>query len=245
MFDLTGKVALVTGASGGIGSESCRYLSKQGCKLVISGTNLSKLESLAKEIGNDTRIEVCDLANLDEVDVLYDKASAHFEKIDIVVCNAGITRDNLSIRMSNNDFEEVIKINLTSSFILNRNACKKMMKQKWGRIINISSVVAFSGNAGQANYTASKAGLCAMTKTMAQEFASRGITINTIAPGFITTSMTDKLTEEQKGAMKKNIPMGIFGEARDIAAAVVYLSSDEAGYITGETIHVNGGMRMF
>lgn len=240
LFNLEGKTALVTGASGGIGSASARILHKIGANLIISGTNLEKLETLASELGSRVEIKICDLSDFEKTEKLIDE----LEKIDILVCNAGITKDTLAMRMSNEDFDKVIDINLKSSFILNRSAVKKMIKNRWGRIINISSVVAVSGNAGQSNYCASKAGLIGMTKSLALEVASRNITVNSIAPGFIETNMTDKLNDTQKAAIIAKIPLQSYGKPEDIAYGVAYLSSEEARYITGQTLHINGGMYM-
>jgi len=248
MFRLTGKNALITGATGGIGRAIALNLAKQGAQIIISATKEEKLQELAKEIHEKTQREVkfiaCDLADSNAVDALFDKAEELVSQIDIMVCNAGITKDNLILRMKNEDFQHVIDVNLKSTFILNRNAIKKMMKRKYGRIINISSVVASTGNPGQSNYVASKAGMIGMSKSMAQEVASRGITINCIAPGFITSPMTDILTEHQKSLILNKIPASRMGNADEIAYAVAFLASDEAGYITGNTLHVNGGMFM-
>lgn len=238
MFNLTGKVALVTGASGGIGGACTRSLHKLGAHVIISGTNLEKLENLAAELGNNVEIKACDLSDKVATEALIDD----LEKLDILVCNAGITKDGLAMRMSNDDFDKVIDINLKSSFILNRSAVKKMIKARYGRIINITSVVAVAGNPGQANYCASKAGLIGMSKSLALEIASRNVTVNCIAPGFIETNMTEKLSDEQKSAIITRIPLKSMGTADDIAAGVVYLASDEARYITGQTLHINGGM---
>lgn len=244
MFKLTGKNALVTGATGGIGAEIAKALSKQGARLALSSTKEDRLKELAETIGNDTQIFPCNLSDENEVESLFERAEEKLGQIDIIVCNAGITKDNLSLRMKNEDFDQVININLRSTFILNRNAIKKMMKRKYGRIINISSVVAVSGNPGQANYVASKAGVIGMSKSLALEVASRGITINCVAPGFIQTAMTDILNEVQKQEIMKSIPMQKMGNSLDIAATVAFLASNEAGYITGQTVHVNGGMLM-
>lgn len=238
MFDLTGKIALVTGASGGIGGACARSLHKLGAHVIISGTNQEKLENLAVELGNNVEIKACDLADKVATEALID----NLDKLDILVCNAGITKDGLAMRMSNEDFDKVIDINLKSSFILNRSAVKKMIKARYGRIINITSVVAVAGNPGQANYCASKAGLIGMSKSLALEIASRNVTVNCIAPGFIETNMTEKLSDEQKNAIIGRIPLKSMGTADDIAAGVAYLASDEARYITGQTLHINGGM---
>ncbi len=241
MLDFTGKTALVTGASGSIGWSCSKLLHSLGANVVISGTKQEKLMQLADELDNKRcQIKPCDLSDFAACEQLI----ADMETIDILVCNAGITDDNLSIRMSNDSFEKVLRVNLTASFVLNKAAVKKMMKKRYGRIVNISSVVGFSGNPGQANYCASKAGLVAMSKAIAQEFAERGITVNCVAPGFIESNMTDKLNEEQKSAIYKKIPAGRLGLPVDVANAVAFLSSDCASYINGNTVHVNGGMLM-
>jgi 3-oxoacyl-[acyl-carrier protein] reductase len=240
MLGLKGKVALVTGASGAIGNASSKLLHSLGCHVVISGTNKEKLEALAKELGSNVTIRPCDLHDLADCQKMVEE----LEVIDILVCNAGITRDMLSIKMSNESFEEVIDINLKAGFVLNRSAIQKMIRAKSGRIINISSVVAVSGNPGQANYCASKAGLIGMTKSLAIEVASRGVTINTVAPGFIESDMTNKLNDAQKEAILGKIPFKAMGKPEDVANAVAFLASDMASYITGQTIHVNGGMLM-
>jgi 3-oxoacyl-[acyl-carrier protein] reductase len=245
MFNFSGKNVLITGASGGIGGATAKLFSKLGAKVGLSATNMEKLKALAGELGDDKSfIFQCNLEEQNAVEELFDKAETAMGNIDILVCNAGITKDNLSIRMTNEDFEKVLNVNLKSTFILNRNAIKKMMKRKYGRIINISSVVGVMGNAGQANYAASKAGLIGMTKSMSLEIATRGITMNCVAPGFIETPMTDVLTDEQKGKIASTIPMGKMGTSQDVAASICFLASEEAGYITGQTIHVNGGMLM-
>lgn len=244
MFKLTGKNVLITGATGGIGSAIAKTLYSQGAKLVLSGTKEEKLQQLASEISDDCKYIPCNLSNVTEVEDLFDKAENLVGQIDILVCNAGVTKDSLILRMKNEDFDHVIDVNLKSTFILNRNAIKKMLRRKDGRIINIASVVALTGNPGQSNYVASKAGMIGMSKSMAQEVASRGVTINCVAPGFIESPMTDVLTEQQKNAILAKIPAGKMGSAQDIANAVAFLSSNEANYITGTTIHVNGGMFM-
>ncbi len=244
MFTLNGKNALITGATGGIGSAIAKALHSQGAKLVLSGTKEEKLQQLASEISDDCKYLACNLSNTAEVEDLFDKAESLVGQIDILVCNAGVTKDNLILRMKNEDFDHVIDVNLKSTFILNRNAIKKMLRRKNGRIINIASVVALTGNPGQSNYVASKAGMIGMTKSMAQEVASRDVTINCVAPGFIESPMTEVLTEQQKNAILAKIPAGKMGSAQDIANAVAFLSSSEASYITGTTIHVNGGMFM-
>ena len=244
MFTLNGKNALITGATGGIGCAIAKTLHSQGAKLVLSGTKEEKLQQLASEISEDCKYLACNLSNITEVEDLFDKAESLVGQIDILVCNAGITRDSLILRMKNEDFDHVIDVNLKSTFILNRNAIKKMLRRKNGRIINIASVVAVTGNPGQSNYVASKAGMIGMTKSMAQEVASRDVTINCVAPGFIESPMTEVLTEQQKNAILAKIPAGKMGSSQDIANAVAFLSSPEANYITGTTIHVNGGMFM-
>lgn len=244
MFKLNGKNVLITGATGGIGSAIAKTLHSQGAKLVLSGTKEEKLQQLASEISDDCKYIPCNLSNVAEVEDLFDKAENLVGQIDILVCNAGVTKDSLILRMKNEDFDHVIDVNLKSTFILNRNAIKKMLRRKDGRIINIASVVALTGNPGQSNYVASKAGMIGMSKSMSQEVASRGVTINCVAPGFIESPMTDVLTEQQKNAILAKIPAGKMGSAQDIANAVAFLSSNEANYITGTTIHVNGGMFM-
>lgn len=244
MINLNGKIALITGATGGIGEEIAKIFYANGANVILTGTKEEKLKDLTNELGARARYEVCNLSNKEEVEQLYTKASIHFGDIDILVCNAGITRDNLVLRMTSEDFSDVIDVNLISSFILNKNAAKSMMKKKWGRIINIASIIGVTGNLGQANYAASKAGLIGMTKSIAQEVASRGITVNAIAPGFITTAMTDKLKDEYKEELMKKIPSKQFGLPIDIANCALFLASDAASYITGQTIHVNGGMYM-
>lgn len=242
MFKLKNKNALVTGATGGIGNAIAKALHAQGAKLILSGTNEEKLQKLCAEIQNDCRYIVCNLANHNEVENLFDKAEELVGQVDILVCNAGITKDNLILRMKNEDFDHVIDVNLKSTFILNRNAVKKMIRRKDGRVINIASVVGFAGNQGQANYVASKAGMVGMTKSIAMEVASRGVTLNCVAPGFIESPMTDILNDAQKSAILNKIPAGRMGKAEEIASAVAFLASAEAGYITASTIHVNGGM---
>ena len=244
MFDLSGMTALVTGASGGLGSAIAKSLSAQGARLALSGSNAAKLEAFAKELGGDHVTLVCNLSSPEEVDQLVPRAVEALGKIDILVNNAGVTRDNLAMRMKDDEWDQVIKVNLEGAFRLMRAAMKPMMKARHGRIINITSVVGVTGNPGQANYVASKAGLIGMSKAFAQEVASRGITVNCVAPGFMTSAMTDALTEAQKDGILSKIPTGAMGSGEDIGAAVVYLASNEAGYVTGQTLHVNGGMAM-
>ncbi len=244
MFKLNGKNALVTGATGGIGAAIAKALAAQGAKLVLSSTKEEKLQQLASEIGGDVKYIPCNLSEMTAVEALFDKAEELVGQIDILVCNAGITKDNLILRMKNEDFDSVIDVNLKSTFILNKNAVKKMMRRKYGRVINIASVVGVTGNPGQCNYVASKAGMIGMTKSLAQEVATRGITLNCVAPGFISSPMTDILNDAQKEAILSKIPAGKMGEASDIAKAVAFLASEDASYITGHTLHVNGGMFM-
>ncbi|MFV9875147.1 MAG: 3-oxoacyl-ACP reductase FabG [Rickettsiales endosymbiont of Dermacentor nuttalli] len=244
MLNLSGRTAVITGASGGIGSAIARSLHVQGATILISGTNIDKLEKIADELKERVYIKSCNLSNIDDLETLVPEAERILNKIDIIVCNAGITRDSLAIRMKNENFSEVIQINLNANFILNRAAIKHMMKNKYGRVINISSIIGATGNVGQANYAASKGGLVAMSKSLALEVASRNITVNCIAPGFIATPMTDVLTEEQRAIHMKKIPIGRFGVPEDIAYIVVFLASEESSYITGQTIHINGGMFM-
>lgn len=240
MVDLSGNNVFVTGASGGIGSAIVKQMHKLGAHIYISGSNTEKLEALGAELGNNYTIKQCNLSNATTCATLFDD----IEKLDVLVCNAGITRDTLAIKMSEQDFNEVIDINLKANFILNSAAIKKMMRARYGRIINISSVVAVSGNPGQANYCASKAGLIGMTKALAIEVANRGITANVVAPGFIASNMTNALTDAQKDAIMQKIPLKTLGQPEDIANAVTFLASPESSYITGQTIHVNGGMLM-
>ena len=244
MFDLTGKNALVTGASGGIGADIARALHKAGASVGLSGTRVAPLEELAAELGERAYVLPCNLSDAAEVDGLVGKAAAAMGSVDILVNNAGITRDTLILRMSDEDWQSVIDVNLTATFRLCRAAVKPMMKARSGRIINISSVVAQMGNPGQVNYVASKAGMVGMSKALAQEVASRGITVNCVAPGFIETAMTEKLNDAQREVILRAVPQGRMGKPSEIAAAVVYLASQEAGYVTGTTLHVNGGMDM-
>ncbi len=245
MFDLTGMTALVTGASGGIGSAIAQALAAQGARLAVSGSNADKLNAFRDTLGGDHVALPCNLGDADAVDALVPSAvEALGGKLDILVNNAGVTRDNLILRMKDDEWSDVIRINLEANFRLARAAAKPMMKARFGRIISITSVVGATGNPGQANYAASKAGVTGMTKALAQELASRGVTVNCVAPGFIATAMTADLPEAQKEALNTRIPAGRMGEGGDIAAAVVYLASKEAGYVTGQTLHVNGGMAM-
>ncbi|MGW8281236.1 3-oxoacyl-[acyl-carrier-protein] reductase [Sphingomonas aurantiaca] len=244
MFDLTGMTALVTGASGGIGSEIAKALAAQGARLAVSGSNADKLEAFRASLGGDHVALPCNLSDAAAVDALVPQAVEALGKIDILVNNAGVTRDNLAMRMKDEEWDSVIRVNLEAAFRLMRAAAKPMMKARFGRMISVTSIVGVTGNPGQANYAASKAGLIGMSKSMAQELASRGITVNCVAPGFITSPMTDALPEAQKTALTTKIPAGRLGEGADIGAAVVYLASREAGYVTGQTVHVNGGMAM-
>jgi len=245
MFDLTGMTALVTGASGGIGSAVAKALAGQGARLALSGSNADKLSAFAAELGGDHVCVPCDLGDGAAVDALVPQAmEALGGTLDILVNNAGVTRDNLILRMKDEEWESVQRINLEAAFRLIRAAARPMMKARFGRVISISSVVGVTGNPGQANYAASKAGLIGMSKSLAQELASRGITVNCVAPGFIRSAMTDALNDAQKDAITARIPAGALGEGADIGAAVVYLASREAGYVTGQTLHVNGGMAM-
>ncbi len=248
MFNLEGMTALVTGASGGIGSSIARSLARQGARLALSGSNPAKLRSFREELNDDfghDHVEItCDLSNTEQVEELIPATVDTLGKIDILVNNAGITRDNLAMRMKDEEWEQVIKVNLEAAFRLMRASARPMMKARFGRIITITSVVGATGNPGQMNYAAAKAGLTGMSKSLAQELASRGVTVNCVAPGFIRTAMTDQLPDAQKDALNARIPMGRMGEGEDIGSAVVYLASKEAGYITGQTLHVNGGMAM-
>jgi 3-oxoacyl-[acyl-carrier protein] reductase len=244
MFDLTGMTALVTGASGGIGSEIAKALAAQGARLAVSGSNADKLEAFRASLGGDHVALPCNLSDAAAVDALVPQAVEKLGKLDILVNNAGVTRDNLAMRMKDDEWDSVIRVNLEAAFRLMRAAAKPMMKARFGRMISVTSIVGVTGNPGQANYAASKAGLIGMSKSMAQELASRGITVNCVAPGFITSPMTDALPEAQKTALTTKIPAGRLGEGADIGAAIVYLASREAGYVTGQTVHVNGGMAM-
>ena len=244
MFDLTGMTALVTGASGGIGSAIAKALAGQGARLALSGSNLEKLEAFKAELGGDHVALPCNLSDAAAVDQLVPQAVEALCKLDILVNNAGVTRDNLTMRMKDDEWDQVIRVNLEAAFRLMRAAAKPMMKARFGRMISITSIVGQTGNPGQANYAASKAGLVGMSKAMAQELGSRGITVNCVAPGFIRSAMTDVLPDAQKQALLGKIPAGDLGTGEDIGAAVVYLASREAGYVTGQTLHVNGGMAM-
>ena len=244
MFDFTGKNALVTGASGGIGADIARGLHAAGASVGLSGTRVEPLEALAAELGERAYVLPCNLSDMEAVEALPKQAAEAMGSVDILVNNAGITRDNLFMRMSDDEWNSVINVNLTATFKLCKGVMRGMMKARWGRIINISSIVGATGNPGQANYAASKAGMIGMSKSLADEVASRGITVNAVAPGFITTAMTDKLNDDQKGAIMAQIPTGRMGNPEEIASAVLYLASPEAGYVTGTTLHVNGGMAM-
>lgn len=244
MFDLTGKKALITGASGGIGEAVARKLHEQGAVVGLHGTREEKLQALAGDLGERTVVLPANLSDLDEASALGKTAEEKLEGVDILVNNAGITRDGLFARMSNEDWDDVMRVNLTAVFRLTKEIAYPMMRRKSGRIINITSIVGVTGNPGQANYCASKAGMIGFTKSLAQEIASRNVTVNCVAPGFIASAMTDKLNEKQKETIMGAIPMKKMGEGDDIAAAVLYLASNEGGYITGQTLHVNGGMAM-
>ncbi|WP_370673685.1 3-oxoacyl-[acyl-carrier-protein] reductase [Pleomorphomonas sp. PLEO] len=244
MFDLTGMTALVTGASGGIGGAIATALHAQGAKVVLSGTRLAPLEELAARLGERTHVVTGNLADRADVDRLFTEAEAALGQVDILINNAGITRDGLFMRMKDEDWDQVIEVNLTSGFRLARAAVKGMMKRRFGRVIGITSVVGVTGNPGQGNYAAAKAGMIGMTKALAAEVATRGITANCVAPGFIETPMTEALNDKQKEGTLAAVPMGRLGTSEEIAAACVYLASREAAYVTGQTLHVNGGMAM-
>lgn len=244
MFNLSGKTALVTGATGGIGGAIAKALHAQGATVGISGRNEGKLKELAAELGDRVHVFPADLGDVAQVETLVKTATEAMGSINILVNNAGLTKDNLSLRMKPEEWDEVLRVNLTATFLLAQACQRGMMKARWGRIINISSVVGTTGNPGQCNYVASKAGLVGWTKAMAAEIASRNVTVNCIAPGFIATPMTDVLTDDQKAKINASIPMARMGGPEDIAAATVYLASDEAAYVTGQTLHVNGGMAM-
>lgn len=244
MFDLTGKNALITGASGGIGGAVAAALHAAGATVTLSGTREAPLQELAATLGERAHVVTANLGDAAAVEALPKQAAEAMGSVDILVNNAGITRDNLFMRMSDEEWAQVLDVNLTSSFRLARGVLRGMMKARWGRIVSITSVVGTTGNPGQGNYAAAKAGLVGMSKSLAYEVASRGITVNCVAPGFIETAMTDKLNEDQKGRILTQIPAGRMGRADEIAAAVLYLASPEAGYVTGATLHVNGGMAM-
>ncbi len=244
MFSLSGKCALVTGASGGIGGAIASALAAQGARVALSGTRLDALEKLAATLGDKAVVTPGDLGDAAATEKLFKDAEAALGQIDILVNNAGLTRDGLAVRMKDEDWQKVLDVNLTSGFRLARAAMRGMMKRRWGRIIGITSIVGVTGNPGQANYAAAKAGMIGMSKALAGEVASRGITVNCVAPGFIATAMTDGLPEQQKAKLQQAIPAGRLGGVADVASAVVYLASDEAGYVTGQTLHVNGGMAM-
>jgi 3-oxoacyl-[acyl-carrier protein] reductase len=245
MFDLTGRKALVTGATGGLGQAMARALHAQGATVALSGTRLQALEALAAELGERASPVAADLSDKDSVEGLVPAAEAAIGPLDILVNNAGITRDNLFMRMKDEEWEQVLAVNLTAAFRLSRAAVKGMMRRRFGRIVNIGSVVGSTGNPGQGNYAAAKAGLVGLTKALAAEVASRGITVNCIAPGFISSPMTDALNEKQREGILTRVPAGRLGEGAEVAAACLYLASAEAGYVTGHTLHVNGGMAMY
>ncbi len=244
MFDLTGKGALVTGASGGIGAEIARTLHAAGASVALSGTRTEPLEALQAELGERAHVTPTNLSDMAAVDALPKAAEAALGSLDILVNNAGLTRDNLAMRMKDEEWEQVIAVNLTATFRLSRAVLRGMMKRRWGRIVGITSIVGVTGNPGQMNYAASKAGMIGMSKALAQEVASRNITVNCVAPGFIATAMTEALDDGQKDKLNGAIPAGRMGSVADIAAGVLYLASDEAGYVTGQTLHINGGMAM-
>lgn len=244
MFDLSGKRAIVTGASGGIGGAIAKALHGQGAIVTLSGTRESALSALANELKERAHVAVADLSAVDGADGLIAAAEKAMGGVDILINNAGLTRDTLAMRMKDDDWRLVLEVNLTSAFRLSRACLRGMMKQRWGRIISITSVVGTTGNAGQANYAASKAGLVGMSKSLAAEVASRGITVNCVAPGFIQTAMTDVLSDDVKGKILGNVPAGRLGDSHDVATGVVYLASEEAAYVTGQTLHINGGMAM-
>ncbi len=244
MFDLTGKTALVTGATGAIGGEIARALHAQGATVAISGTRRDALDALAAELKERVHVLPCNLADSAAVEKLVPDAEGAMQKLDILVANAGVNRDNLFVQLSDEDWDRVIAVNLTATFRLARAAVKAMMRRRWGRLIGISSVVGFTGNPGQGNYTASKAGMVGMMKSVAAEYAKRNVTANCIAPGIIASAMIDRLNDKQREAILARVPAGKLGTAKDVAAAAVYLASDEAHYVTGQTLHVNGGMAM-
>ncbi|MFM8680565.1 MAG: 3-oxoacyl-[acyl-carrier-protein] reductase [Alphaproteobacteria bacterium] len=244
MFDLKGRTALVTGASGGIGGAIARALAAQGARVALSGTRVEALEALRGEIGDAAVAVPGDLGDPAATDRLFADAEKALGQVDILVNNAGLTRDGLAMRMKDEDWQKVLDVNLSAGFRLARSAMRGMMKRRWGRIIGITSIVGVTGNPGQANYAAAKAGMIGMSKALAQELASRGITVNCVAPGFIATPMTDALNDQQRERLVQSIPAGRLGQSGDVAAAVVYLASEEAAYVTGQTLHVNGGMAM-
>ena len=244
MFDLSGQTALVTGATGGLGGAIAHALRSQGARVAVSGTRHEALEALAADLGGDTAVLPCDLSQREQVATLVGRAEEALGSLDILVNNAGITRDGLALRMKDEDWDQVLSVNLTSAFALARAAMKGMMKRRHGRIISITSVVGVTGNAGQANYAAAKAGMIGLSKSLAAEVASRGITVNCIAPGFIESPMTDVLNEKQRTGILGAVPAGRLGQGSEIAAAVIYLASREAAYVTGQTLHVNGGLAM-
>jgi 3-oxoacyl-[acyl-carrier protein] reductase len=244
MFDLTGKTALVTGATGGLGAGIARALHGQGATVAISGTRREVLDTLAAELKDRVHVLPCNLADKDAVEALVPSAEEKMQKLDILVANAGVTKDNLFVQLKDEDWDQILAINLTATFRLTRAAVSRMMRRRFGRVIGITSVVGVTGNPGQGNYTASKAGMIGMMKSVAAEYAKRNVTANCIAPGFITSPMTDKLNDKQKEAILSRVPAGKMGTAADIGAAAVYLASDEAAYVTGQTLHINGGMAM-
>lgn len=244
MFDLSGKTALVTGASGGIGGAIAQALHRQGAVVAVSGTRQDALDQLAAGLGERAHVLACDLGDAAAVEALVPRAEELMGKLDVLVANAGITRDNLFVQLRDEDWEQVLAVNLTATFRLARAAVRGMMRRRFGRVIGITSVVGVTGNPGQGNYAAAKAGMIGMMKSVAQEYAKRGVTANCIAPGFIQTPMTNKLNDKQREAILTRVPAGRLGNAADVAAAVVYLASDEAAYVTGQTLHVNGGMAM-
>jgi 3-oxoacyl-[acyl-carrier protein] reductase len=244
MFDLSGKTALVTGATGGIGGGIARALHRQGATVALSGTRREVLDQLAAELGERTHVLTGNLADKDDVETLVPRAEGAMGQLDILVCNAGITKDNLLVQLRDEDWDEVINVNLTATFRLARAAVRGMMRRRFGRVIAMSSVVGVTGNPGQGNYTAAKAGMIGLIKSLAQEYAKRGVTANCVAPGFIASPMTDKLSEKQRETILVRVPAARLGTPADVAAAVVFLASDEASYVTGQTLHVNGGMAM-
>ena len=244
MFNLEGKTALITGASGGIGAEIAKALHAQGATVILHGTRQAKLDELAAEIGTNAHVVTANLSDREAVAGLFDAACQFTGEVNILVNNAGITKDNLAMRMKDEEWDDVLDVNMTATMILCRSALRSMMKARWGRIISVSSIVGVTGNPGQTNYAASKAGMIGYSKSLAAEVASRGLTVNVVAPGFIETPMTDVLSDDQKSKLLTNVPAGRLGQGAEIAAAVAFLASEEAGYITGATMHVNGGMAM-